>query len=395
MSNLTDVMVSECNHELKEMSFSSNRGSFYGFIKSLPRESLEQSLQQLKEAIKQRDVNEQSSKGSTALHACAYLKLWDLAKFLLDHGADGNIKNNAGHTFWKTTLRVPFLEWSVVLKDYKEQWERLEKDFSKKKGVKVKRNVSEIDGVSLSVYEHNIFEYLKSNDFESLFYYAGTLPGNVCVFTDGEWWDRVLDLPKDVIVRFLNSGISFEKKKFTGKSPLILLVEKNNLELLKVFLENGFDVNSRMADGNSAFICAIKLNNFEIFEFLINFVVDVKNKNKYLNDLTPLEYVRAHGLDDFQELLEIELDLLSMNKASNKINKNRNNAQKGKKVSRGRNDEKFKSKKEHFFVAKLDNNLKEAQDFEYSAPIVEARPTIVVVKRKRVPLTDSKTQSNI
>lgn len=391
MSDLTVLSVNENVNESKKTFCDLKRGSFYGFIKTLTGSDASESSQQLKNALECRDVNEQSSKGSTALHACAYLKRWELAKILLDNGANGNIRNNAGHTFWKTVLKNPMVEWGEVLKDYKEQWEEVERGLNKNK--RGKKSLNKVGDIDLFDYENTIFEFLKSNDWDSLDVYKKSLPEKVYLFKSGDWWERIFDLPKNLIIRFLDCGIRLEKKNFIGTNPLVVLTERNDLELLKIFLANGFNINSMDNNGKSALVCALKMNSLQIFEFLINFGVDLKSKSKYLNNLTPLEYAKANNYEEIVEILEIELDLLSVNKPSNFEKKPFNKKQKKRGIAKS--NEKCRTKREHFFVAKLDGNLKEAQEFDYLTARPEVKSTVVVVKRKRTPLIGHESESNI
>lgn len=59
-------------------------------------------------------LDAKNSKGSTALHACAYLRRWDLAQVLLDAGANPLAKNAAGHTFFLTAVKDPVAPWEAL-----------------------------------------------------------------------------------------------------------------------------------------------------------------------------------------------------------------------------------------------------------------------------------------
>ena len=85
-------------------------------------------------ASMRRDIDGKNAKGSTGLHACGYLRRWDLAQVLLDAGADPLCKNIAGHSFFLTAVRDPGAPWEQLLALHPELHERHRSFLSKGSG---------------------------------------------------------------------------------------------------------------------------------------------------------------------------------------------------------------------------------------------------------------------
>jgi hypothetical protein len=114
-------------------------GSLYNFIKSVAKlEDSEQARVKLAAlAVKAaHDLDQKNAKGSSALHACGYLKRWDLAQILLDAGANPSLRNAAGHSFFLTAVREPEAPWRRLFAGHPELIEKHER-FLAKNGVKL------------------------------------------------------------------------------------------------------------------------------------------------------------------------------------------------------------------------------------------------------------------
>lgn len=84
--------------------------SMYNFVKAVAKDSAApEAAERISERLRLRpeDALSQNSKKSTGLHACGYLKRWDMAMALLAAGADPEAKNDAGHSFFLTAANDP------------------------------------------------------------------------------------------------------------------------------------------------------------------------------------------------------------------------------------------------------------------------------------------------
>lgn len=91
--------------------------SMYNFVKAIAKESSgPEAAAKIADRLKARpdDVDSQNSKKSTGLHACGYLRRWDIAQEFLNAGADPEIKNDAGHSFFLTAAKTPGAQLDVL-----------------------------------------------------------------------------------------------------------------------------------------------------------------------------------------------------------------------------------------------------------------------------------------
>lgn len=101
--------------------------NLYNLVKLLAKEpSQSAAYERLSRAlaVSAERLNIKNAKGSTALHACAYLKRWDLAQLLIDAGADPLVKNAAGHTFFLTAVKDAGAPWEALFAQHAELLEK-------------------------------------------------------------------------------------------------------------------------------------------------------------------------------------------------------------------------------------------------------------------------------
>lgn len=110
----------------QKRSFNKSGGSLYNYIKVLAKLDSVEALDKLRLAIERSvgSIDEKNNKGSTALHACGYLKRWDFAEQLLRAGANPSLRNAAGHSFFLTAVRTPGCPWESLFSGYPELVER-------------------------------------------------------------------------------------------------------------------------------------------------------------------------------------------------------------------------------------------------------------------------------
>lgn len=99
---------------------------FYNLVKACAKDDPAAGATNLEAHVAQsgRDIDGTNAKGSTGLHACGYLKRWDLAQVLLGAGADPLCKNAAGHSFFLTAVRDAGAPWEKLLERHPELTER-------------------------------------------------------------------------------------------------------------------------------------------------------------------------------------------------------------------------------------------------------------------------------
>lgn len=88
----------------------------YNVVKLWARLPEDEARQKLSEALARPELaNAKNNKGSTGLHAAGYLRRWDLAKIMIEAGADPLIKNLAGHDFYTLLVTAPRSPWRELL----------------------------------------------------------------------------------------------------------------------------------------------------------------------------------------------------------------------------------------------------------------------------------------
>lgn len=108
--------------------------SLYNLVKALSKEAdSDAAIEKLRLAATAdaARLNAKNSKGSTALHACGYLRRWDMAQALLDAGADPVTRNAAGHSFFLTAVRDPEAPWEILFGGHPELLDKHRKFLAK------------------------------------------------------------------------------------------------------------------------------------------------------------------------------------------------------------------------------------------------------------------------
>lgn len=415
----------------------SKGGSLYSFIKTIARMPLDEGRQMLRERVKaHNNINALSIKGSTGLHACAYLKRWDLATILINAGANPDIKNQAGHSFWGTLFLNPKSTWenelaidAELLKSQIELWsEKIHKKQKNKKNVVSKKgtdkknnNLSPRQKVDILnekqksfkiVFDPLVAEAVKEMDWEALKdFYQLYKNKSVTFLSQKDVWDIVFSSYKrEEFLKLMSYSPQMEKRFFENSHPILLSLITKDASLFNILMAHGFDVNAVNASGQRALDLAIEKADVEWVERLVSCGADI-SKSDYLSPPDYLAYAKQHGFVEIAEFLSYEKEDASRRVSSLAHKKtNANVIQKGKKTnvskstkgsklqkvglskgkkvainSSSKSSKKGKSKKDMsgLFVANLSTPLKEAREINY-AESIDMNKTVVVVKKKKV-----------
>ncbi|MBO7454124.1 MAG: ankyrin repeat domain-containing protein [Alphaproteobacteria bacterium] len=199
------------------------------------REALQNYLD-LQDQRVRNSINEQDADGNTPLNK---ITQWDrnieLIKYLVDQGADPNIKNKDGDTplikavWWKSIKVTKYLIDHGADVNSKNRWG---------------------DTVLTNVLEKNNNEIAKY---------------------------------------LIDHGANVNLRDRWGDTILIKALEEDNDELVKYLVEHGADVNSENTWGDTVLIRAIEKNNNELVKYLVECGAYINRVyGKYLN--TPLHY---------------------------------------------------------------------------------------------------------
>lgn len=106
----------------------------YNLVKLWARLPEEEAREKLTAALARPELaNAKNNKGSTGLHAAGYLRRWDLAKIMVEAGADPLIKNLAGHDFYTLLVTAPRSPWRELLSSHPDLIARQESFLEERK----------------------------------------------------------------------------------------------------------------------------------------------------------------------------------------------------------------------------------------------------------------------
>jgi ankyrin repeat protein len=234
------------------------------------------------------DVNEVGSEGTTPLIEAIYRRRDNLVKFLLEKGADPNLKNEKGITplyaaldgeYGPSDLLVKTLvaAGSRVGEPVSGGWIPLHKAAEHKYGditAFLLENGAEVDAQNLASLTP-LMCVEKNADNAVLLIDAGA---NVRA-TDNKGRTPLHFAARnnntDVAFFLLNAGADVNSRDNSGKTPLHLAFEKRwsqdtLLGFLDFMLDKGADINAVASDGKSLLQIAEKKNNHEIISYLLD-----------------------------------------------------------------------------------------------------------------------------
>ena len=181
-------------------------------------------------------INIKDKNGYTPLYNACSKENIELAKLLIEHGADVNSKSK----YEDTPL------YNACYHNYTE--------------------------VAKLLIEHGADVNFKNRDGYTPLYWA-------CVKDDTEVAKLLLEHGADVNI----------KQKKYGETPLNVACIKDNIDIVKLLLEYGADVNNKNKNGETPLLWSCKNNKTELVKLLIEYGVDVNIKDK--DEWTPLYWV--------------------------------------------------------------------------------------------------------
>ncbi|MCX6165844.1 MAG: ankyrin repeat domain-containing protein, partial [Ignavibacteriae bacterium] len=230
-------------------------------------------IEECKINIDDREYNPDTKKedGWTALHYAVYRGFVNLVVYLLEKGANINVKDYEGNTPLITSVNASESEILKILYLYGAD-------------SKIKNN----DGKTASdlAKEKNktsIISFLK-NPSVNIFYIINQHLDNILI-------KRILE----------NKTLILEKDEF-GRSLLHYSILYGNIDLTSQLLDNGADINAKDNDNNTPFHYALNNLKIDIAKNLINRNADLNIKNN--NNETALILSIKKGLNDITTLLD-------------------------------------------------------------------------------------------
>ncbi|EAY04656.1 ankyrin repeat protein, putative [Trichomonas vaginalis G3] len=111
----------------------------------------------------------------------------------------------------------------------------------------------------------------------------------------------------EVVQYLISNGADKEAKDNWGMTPLIKASEEGHLEVVQYLISNGADKEAKSNDGNTPLMCASIFGHLEVVKYLISVGADKEAKSK--NGYTPLIIASANGhLEVVKYLISIGAD---------------------------------------------------------------------------------------
>lgn len=368
----------------RKRGLSKSGGSLYNYIKVLAKLNASEALDKLRLAIEKNvgSIDEKNSKGSTALHACGYLKRWDFAEQLLRAGADPSLRNAAGHSFFLTAVRTPGCPWEALFVGYPELVERHRRYVSRTSsnacselggdafvsggGDSVQANVQSI--VSPQSHE-KVISSVDSGDWDWVDEVAS---GVVLPKISGEFSSR---LPNEVLLKMLAKGWVFDQVDAND----LLRVHSNGYQVILPMCSHEVQIDrlhDDMESGDFLKVLACAKGGAWVDQALIEYAEEL-GEYELADQLIEIEARQVQVTTIQARAVDAKAIHKHQKKSSvaNKLRKSKPNRRSGggKPGRPGRVSK----------IANLDGPQREANEFEYreKSPV---KVPIIIVKKARI-----------
>ncbi len=382
--------------------------SLYNFIKTLSGLPLEEALEKIQDYETQGgDCFAVSSKGSNALHVCAYIKRWDIAKFFLEKGISALEVNKAGHSFLKLLRQEKgqdFSAWKeqfpsldsqpMPVQEYEREVHQAPPNRKKshfpprdrqKKSVEHSEIMTAEELEQKIALEQSVLDLALEKKWGSLGELLQEVHHRGWLWQKGTEWVKILEeLNKEEIVELLHYSEYFEKKSFLEYSLFTILIEKKKECYFNMFMGHGFDINAINSSGSNALDEALLRGDLDAVEWLCGSGAKSIGAKAIFGGMSAIDYAQKNCSLDIVEMLQE-----SIKEQDFFVDKKNNKKTKPKVPKKGSNGKKTKG----IFVARLESNLKEAGDYQ------ELRPNdtnaVIIIKKKRSSVLREKSMDTL
>lgn len=376
--------------------------SMYNFVKVIAKEhSGSEAAAKIAERLNARpeDVHSQNSKKSTGLHASGYLRRWDIAQELLNAGADPELKNDAGHSFFLTAAKAPGAPLDVLFAsrpDLLEKHGAFESKSSKKTKqgptVKTERAAAaqkqEPATRSALRQESPWRQYLAKQEWSKAppaakeFMAAGVSEEEAALFVEA--------IPEHVLGSLLSAGIALSPQ-IQGQALLKLCQSDAGRSCSEGWAARC--LNAPMQDQREAMRLLAKAGADHSIQQLAQAGIAIED-----------ELVELCEERDWHALADLLIDLRSMRSLMSLSGKggqkqgfpasqgqDRKPARAKRKPQGGARSSNFQNGRGRKLglIANLDGPVKDASDFEYAERKPLAKAPLIIVKKSRRPATGS------
>lgn len=363
-------MPSEMESELTvapEPAIAKPVAGLYNLVKAWAQLPVDEAHQKLKLAVtRPESVLATNNKGSTGLHAAGYLRRWDLAKILLEAGADPLLKNLAGHDFYNQLVTTPKSPWKELLaqhpdllakqeefvsarkKQHTEQREQknLQKNNTKKSSKEIDGNESNsihsesskkqdrpkrkvelgLDDEAVEKLSHldiidlkggmipyseawnQMNEALQNHQIETLVEWIKSQQVHPAYDPDGSTLiQNVVKMKqRELLSAALNAGLSPKTPNRQGDTALHEAARLKQEDLAQLLLNAGAEASAKNAQGDTALSIACAHNDINMVERLLAFGA---NPNETMPDgERVINTVEKLGYFEIADILSVEIE---------------------------------------------------------------------------------------
>lgn len=227
-------------------------------------------------------INQYFSNGMTPLHLAVYRNKEQLIDFLLENGANVNLKANNNYQATALQLAVFAKNQSIIQKILKKNPDLYIKDAQGADVIFYAISLNQLEIVK--IFLNHIGQIKNSGDAWEDLYLHQACRSN-----------------PEMVQMLIKSGADINKKSESGETPLMFSLYADSLDAFKLLISAGADVHQKNNIGKNALFIACESNKIEAFKTLLKLKSETDVVDQ--NGQTPLIIASIKGYQEIVTLL--------------------------------------------------------------------------------------------